>query len=87
MKGIYGQARIKWQRQHGTLRFTNSYIHAVLVEIWRYFQLSSSPANINVFKKTNCVPLTPPDEDTNTQAYLAAAQTPKGESGVNWRNS
>ena len=30
-------------------------------------------------KKTKLLPLAPPDNDTNTQAYLAAPQTPSGK--------
>ena len=79
LKGLYSQARMNWQRQHGTLNFKNALMNYVLVESWRKFQLSSDPVIINAFKKTNLVPLTPPDEDTNTQACLEAAQNPKGE--------
>ena len=57
-------------------------MNAVLVETWRYFQLSSYPVIINTFNKKKLLPLTPPDEYTNNQACLAADQTPKGE---NWR--
>ena len=70
---------MNWQRQYGTRKFTNAHINAELVKTWRYFRLSSATIIINAFKKKNIVPLTPPDEDTNTQACLAAAQTPKGE--------
>ena len=77
MKGLYGKSRMNWQRHHGTLNFTNAHMNYILVEIWRYFHIYSSPVIINAFKKKNIVPLTPPDEDTNTQVCLAAAQTPK----------
>ena len=57
-------------------------MNAVLVETWIDFKVSSAPVTTNDFKKTKLVPLTQPDEDTNTQEYLAADQTPKGEK---WR--
>ena len=54
-------------------------MNSVLVETWRGFQLSSAPTSINAFKKTNSVPLTPPNDDTKNHDFLAAAQTPKGQ--------
>ena len=79
LKGLYGQSTINWQIQHVNPKFKNYHINAVLVETWRSFQISSAPIIINSFKKRNIVPLTPHDEDTKTQACLAAAQTPKGK--------
>ena len=32
LKGLYGQARMNWQRQHGTLKFTNAHTNAVMEE-------------------------------------------------------
>ena len=59
-------------------------MNALLVETWIYFQLSSAPGIINFSNITKLVPLTPHDEDTNPQAYLAASQTTKGGGiGVN----
>ena len=52
-------------------------MNTVPVETWRAFQLYSDPIIINSHKK-KLVPLNPPDEDTNAQACLVAAQTPKG---------
>ena len=84
MKGLYGRSRMNWQRQHGTLKFKNPHMNAVLVETWRYFQLSSAPGIINTFKKIKLLPLTPPHEDTNSQSYLTESQTTKGgKSGEN----
>ena len=54
----------------------------LLVETWRYFQLYSSPVVIDASKKTSLVPITIPDEDTNTQSCLAASQTPKCKKAV-----
>ena len=51
LKGLYGQARMKWQRQHGTPKFTNSHMNYVLVETWKAFKLSSDPVVINASKK------------------------------------
>ena len=81
LKGLYGQARMNWQIQHGTLKFKTPHTNAVLVETWISFQLSSSLVIANAFKKTKFVPLNPPEKDTNTQACLAEAQTPKGRKG------
>ena len=56
LKGVYGQARINCQRQHGTIKFTNAHINSVLVEIWRDFQFYSSPIIINAFRGKICYP-------------------------------
>ena len=66
------------QRQHVTLKFKHTHMNDVLVETWRYFQLSGVPVIINAFKKKKLVPLNPPGEDTNTQAYIEAAHPSKG---------
>ena len=73
LKGLCVQARMNWQRQYGTLKFTSAHMNDVMVEKWRYFQLSLAPVVTNYFKKKNPVPLNPSDEDTNTQVCLAAA--------------
>ena len=31
MKGIHGHPRMKWQRQHGNLKFTSAHMNALLV--------------------------------------------------------
>ena len=49
LKGIYAQAIMNWQRQHGTLKFKKAHMNAVLVEIWRYFHIYSSPIITNAF--------------------------------------
>ena len=51
MKGLYGQARMNWQRQPGISMFTTKQMNYVLVKTLRYFQLSSAPVTINAFKK------------------------------------
>ena len=42
------------------------------------FQQQSACFIIDAFKKMKLLPLAPPDHDTNTQACLAATQTPSG---------
>ena len=79
LQGLCGQARMNLQRHHRTLEFTTSHMNYVLVETWRVFQISSAPFIINAFNKTKLVLLTPPDENTNTQACLTASQIPKGK--------
>ena len=49
LKGLYVQAIMNWQRQHGTLKFKKAHMNAVLVEIWRYFHIYSSPIITNAF--------------------------------------
>ena len=87
LKGLYGQAIMNCQRQHKTLNFIIDHMNYELVETWRSFQFSSDPVIINVFNKINIIPLTLPDEYTNTRVCLAAAQPPRGESGVNLSDS
>ena len=48
----------------------------VLVYMWHLFQQQSALVIIDAFRKTKLLPLAPPDHDTNTQACLAASQTP-----------
>ena len=54
-------------------------MNSVLVEMWHSFQQQSACVIIDAFKKTKLLPLAPPDHDTNTQACLAATQTPSGK--------
>ena len=72
-------AKTKWQRNHGTMKFTPAHMNSVLVEMWHLFQQQSALVIISAFRKTNLLPLAPPDDDTNTQAFLAATQTPSGK--------
>ena len=60
------------------MKFTPAHMNYVLVEIWHSFQQKSACAIIDAFLKTKLLPLAPPDHDTNTQACLAATQTPSG---------
>ena len=75
LKRYYGLAKIKWQRQHGTMKFTPSHMNSVLVEMWHSFQQHSACVIIDALKKTKLLPLAPPDHNTNTQSCLAATQT------------
>ena len=44
-----------------------------------FFSTTISLCHHLCLKKTKLLPLTPPDNDTNTQACLAATQTPSGK--------
>ena len=79
LKIYYDIAKVKWQRQHGTMKFPAYHMNAVLVEMWHSFQQQSACVIIYAFKKTKLPPLAPPDHDTNTQACLEAIQTPSGK--------
>ena len=78
LKRDYGIAKVKWQIQHGTIKFTPAHINYVLVEMCHSFQQQSASFIVDAFKKTKLLPLAPPDHDTNAQACLAATQTPLG---------
>ena len=69
LKIYYGIAKMKWQRQHGTMKFNPAHMKSVLVEMWNSFQQQSACV---------IVPLAPPDHNTNTQSCLAVTQTPSG---------
>ena len=56
LKSHYGQSIMNWQKQYGTLKFTNAHINAVLVETWRSFQIYSSLPIVNSFNKNICCP-------------------------------
>ena len=60
------------------MKFNPSHMNYVLVETWHLFQQKSACVIIDAFKKRNYCPFSPPDHDTNTQACLAATQTPSG---------
>ena len=57
LKRYYCIAKMKWQRQHGTMNFTPSHMNSVLVEIWHSFQQQSARVIINTLKKRNYCPL------------------------------
>ena len=79
LKRYYSISKTKWQRQHGTMKFTPAHMNSILVEMWHLFQKKSALVIIDAFKKTKLLPPAPPDHDTNTQACLAATQTPSGK--------
>ena len=78
LKRYYGIVKLKWQRQHGTMKFTPAHMNYVLVEMWHYFQLKPDSITIDALKKTKLLSLSPPDFHTNAQACLGATQTPFG---------
>ena len=51
LKEFYGQTIMNFQRQHGTLKFTNFHMNAILVETRKAFQISLYPVIINAFEK------------------------------------
>ena len=60
------------------MKFAAAHMNYVLVEMWYFFQQKSDSVIVDVFKKTNLLPLLPPDYNTNAQACIAATQTPSG---------
>ena len=52
LKRYYGISKTKWQRQHGTIKFTPAHMNSVLVEMWHSFQQKSSCVIIDALKKT-----------------------------------
>ena len=53
----YGVSRIKWQRHHGTMKFTPAHMNSVLVEICHSFQQQSACVIIDALKKRSSCPL------------------------------
>ena len=45
----YRIEKVKWQRQHGTMKNTAAHINSVLVEMWHSFQLQSASFIIDAF--------------------------------------
>ena len=78
LKRYYGIEKLKWKRQHGTMKFTPVHMNYVFVEMWHSFRQRSASVIIDALKKTKLLPLYPPDHNTNAQACLAATQTPLG---------
>ena len=66
LKRYYSIVRVKWQIQHGTMKFAPAHMNSVLVEMWHLFQQQSARVIITELKKTKLLPLAPPDHDTNT---------------------
>ena len=65
-------------RKHGTLKFTLTYMNAILVETWEAFKLPSAITSQVKFKDANLLIISLPNKGTNQQAFLAATQTSKG---------
>ena len=53
-------------------------MNSVLVKTWHQFKQQSAYFIIDA-KKTKILPLSPPDNDTNTHVCLAATQTQLGK--------
>ena len=51
LKIYCGLAKVKWRRQHGTIKFTADYMNSVLVEIWHSFKQQSDSVIIGALKK------------------------------------
>ena len=47
LKRYYSIAETKWQRKHGTMKFTPTHMNYVLVEMWHSFQQQSACVIIN----------------------------------------
>ena len=88
LKGLYGQDRMNWWIQHGTLNYKNARTNAVLVETLRAFNFSSAPIIINTFKETKIAP-SPHLKNTPTpKPVLQQPKIPKEKkSGGNRSNS
>ena len=67
LKKYYGIAKLKWQRQHGTMKFTPTHTSSVIVDIWHSFQQKPASVIIEAFKKTKLLSLSPPDHDNNPE--------------------
>ena len=76
LKRYYGISKLKWQIQHGTMKFTPDHMNYVLEDIWHLFQQQSDSFIIDALKTHTLLPLSPPDHNTNAQACIAATQTP-----------
>ena len=57
LKRYYGIAKVKWQRQHGTMKFTAAHMNSVLVEMWHLFQQKPASLIIDALKKRSSHPL------------------------------
>ena len=47
LKRYYGIEKLKYQRQHGTMKFTHARMNSVLVEMWHLFQQQSASVIID----------------------------------------
>ena len=49
LKRYYGIAKVKYQRQHGTTKFTPAHMNSVPVERWNSFQQQSASVIVDTF--------------------------------------
>ena len=49
LKRYYGIEKVKWQRQHGTMKCNAAHIKSILVEMWHSFQKQSAYVIIDAF--------------------------------------
>ena len=50
---LYGNARMNWMRNNGTLKFTRAHMNSILVEKWEAFKILSATITQEYFKKTH----------------------------------
>ena len=46
---------MKWQRQHGTMKFTAAHMNYILVEMWHFFQQQSASVIIEYCHISPCI--------------------------------
>ena len=78
LKNMYGNTRINLMRKHVTLKFTPTHMNSVFVETWESFKPTPASTTQDYLKRTHLPPLSPPDQYTNHQDFLAATQKSKG---------
>ena len=57
LHNVYGNERMNWMIDRGTLKFSTPHTNSLLVETWEAFKISSEKITQNAFKKTP--PLSP----------------------------
>ena len=72
------QCFIKKVNARQSTKDTPTHMNYSLVKMWNFIQQQSASVIIDAFFKTKLLPLSPPDHNTNSQACLAATQTPLG---------
>ena len=68
LNNMYGNARIKWMRKHGTLKLIPAHMNAVLAEIWEYLKISSASITQYDLKKTHLIHIPPYEQDKKPQS-------------------
>ena len=74
LKNPYGNTRMNWMIQHGTLKVTPAQTNSVLILTWGYLKIYFVKTTQNDFRKTHTPPLSPPEIDTNHQSCLVGTQ-------------